>query len=153
MPPSQQTQPESGSRTITQTATPVRDADQNANNGESSAPTGVLKLRGGPSRRQRVVWSEGTVDNEGMGKKKSKSTCCPYHVRVCILADNVVCCIYHKPKAYDESSDESESDCDHDHHPKPATKSRRKEEGGGDAVAESSESEGGGGDGKAKYVA
>jgi len=67
-------------------------------------------------------------------------------------ADETVCCIYHKPKAYDESSDESESDCDHDHHPKPATRSRRKEEGGG-AVAESSESEGGGGDGKAKYVA
>jgi len=74
MPPrQQQNQPESGSRTLTETATPARRANEEANNGEPSEPVGVLKLRGGPSRRQRVVWSEGTVDNEGMGKKKSKS--------------------------------------------------------------------------------
>lgn len=76
MPPRQQTQPESGSRTLTQTAATARDAGQNENNGGPSEPVGVLKLRGGPSRRQRVVWSEGTVDNEGMGKKKSKSRFC-----------------------------------------------------------------------------
>jgi protein phosphatase 1 regulatory subunit 11 len=74
MPPrQQQRQPESGSRTLTQTANPARGAGGDTNNGEPSEPVGVLKLRGGPSRRQRVVWSEGTVDNEGMGKKKSKS--------------------------------------------------------------------------------
>jgi len=69
----QHNQPESGSRTLTQTATPARGAGENTNNGEPSEPVGVLKLRGGPSRRQKVVWSEETVDNEGMGKKKSKS--------------------------------------------------------------------------------
>lgn len=40
-----------------------------------------------------MVWTDETVDNEGMGRKKSK-----------------ICCIYHKPKAFDESSDESSSD-------------------------------------------
>jgi len=74
MPPrQQQRQPEAGSRALTETATPARRAGEEINNGEPSESVGVLKLRGGPSRRQRVVWSEGTVDNEGMGKKKSKS--------------------------------------------------------------------------------
>lgn len=39
---------------------------------EPAAAVGVLKLRGAPSRR-RVMWEQGTIDNEGMGKKKSKS--------------------------------------------------------------------------------
>lgn len=34
---------------------------------------GVLRLRGGGGNTRRVVWSSETVDNEGMGKKKSKS--------------------------------------------------------------------------------
>jgi protein phosphatase 1 regulatory subunit 11 len=71
MPPAQTTQPESGSRTLTQTSTPARGTENN--DAGPSEPVGVLKLRGGPSRRQKVVWSEETVDNEGMGKKKSKS--------------------------------------------------------------------------------
>ncbi|PWN37532.1 uncharacterized protein FA14DRAFT_15325 [Meira miltonrushii] len=79
---------ESGSRTITlqetgseNSATPsVPDA----------TPVGVLQLRATGNTSRRVVWSEETIDNEGMGKKKSK-----------------ICCIYHKPKAFDESSDES----------------------------------------------
>lgn len=37
-----------------------------------------------------VDWQEGTVDNENMGKKKSKK-----------------CCIFRKPKPFDQSSDES----------------------------------------------
>ena len=73
MPPAQTTQPESSSRTLTQTATPARGTGPNSNDAGPSEPVGVLKLRGGPSRRQKVVWSEETVDNEGMGKKKSKS--------------------------------------------------------------------------------
>ena len=73
MPPAQTTQPESGSRTLTQTATPARGTGPDSNDAGPSEPVGVLKLRGGPSRRQKVVWSEETVDNEGMGKKKSKS--------------------------------------------------------------------------------
>lgn len=39
-----------------------------------------------------MQWREDVVDNEGLGRKTSK-----------------VCCIYHKPKGVDESSDESSS--------------------------------------------
>lgn len=54
-------------------------------NSESREPVGVLHLRGtndlsrdmaqreAPPPARRVVWTEDTVDNEGMGKKKSKS--------------------------------------------------------------------------------
>ena len=62
-----------------------------------------------PSRRrsrQRVVWTEDTVDNEGCGKKKSKSTCIATHISVC--------CIYHKKRAFDESSSESSASSDGD---------------------------------------
>ncbi len=51
----------------------------------------------GTSTRRRIQWAEGVVDNEGLGRKKSK-----------------VCCIYHAPKGIDESSDESSSDSDSD---------------------------------------
>ncbi|KUI67128.1 Type 1 phosphatases regulator ypi-1 [Cytospora mali] len=61
---------------------------------EIQTQTPILRLRGAPRNRgPRVQWAEGVVDNEGMGKKKSK-----------------VCCIYHRPKGVDESSDESSSD-------------------------------------------
>ena len=60
-----------GSRTITQTASAPGNGNQN---NEAGPVVGVLKLRGDrPARRQKVVFSEETVDNEGMGKKKSKS--------------------------------------------------------------------------------
>lgn len=45
--------------------------------------------------RRRIKWAEDVIDNEGLGRKKSK-----------------VCCIYHAPKAFGESSDESSSDSD-----------------------------------------
>lgn len=66
---------EGGSRTMTQTGTPTPGTgNQNDQGGPSDPVVGVLKLRGDRSaRRQKVVFSEGTVDNEGMGKKKSKS--------------------------------------------------------------------------------
>ncbi|CAZ80999.1 unnamed protein product [Tuber melanosporum] len=61
-------------------------------------PDGTLRLRGGPVENRRVRWDAGVIDNEGMGKKKSK-----------------VCCIYSRPRAYDESSsDESDSSSDED---------------------------------------
>ncbi|CZT02852.1 related to Type 1 phosphatases regulator ypi-1 [Rhynchosporium agropyri] len=59
----------------------------------------ILHLRGAPlnsergSSRRRIQWAEDVVDNEGLGRKKSK-----------------VCCIYHAPKGIDQSSDESSSD-------------------------------------------
>lgn len=46
-------------------------------------------------RRPRVKFTDDTVDNEGMGRKSSK-----------------VCCIYHKPKEFGESSSESDSSDD-----------------------------------------
>jgi len=52
---------------------------------------------GARTRRPRIQWAEDVVDNEGLGRKKSK-----------------VCCIYHAPKAIDESSDESSSDSSSD---------------------------------------
>lgn len=66
-----------GSRTLTinnTTAGEGGEEDQGA--GPSSQPDGVLRLRAGNAVRsdqRRVVWAEDTVDNEGMGKKKSKS--------------------------------------------------------------------------------
>ncbi|OAW00115.1 hypothetical protein PTTG_05953 [Puccinia triticina 1-1 BBBD Race 1] len=75
--------------------------NENHANNPNTAPT--LILRAGPlqdsqlPRQPRVQWQENVVDNEGLGRKKSK-----------------VCCIYNKPKAFDESSDESDhsdSDC------------------------------------------
>ncbi|KAK8107664.1 uncharacterized protein PG998_009677 [Apiospora kogelbergensis] len=65
--------------------------------GEPAEPQAILRLRGGPSSRTadrgpHVQWAEGTVDNEGLGRKSSK-----------------VCCIYHKPRAVGESSSEDDS--------------------------------------------
>ncbi|KAM3728835.1 Uncharacterized protein ACO02O_05366 [Dirofilaria immitis] len=51
------------------------------------------------SREPRVRWSADTVDNEFLGRYKSKC-----------------CCIYKKSKKWDESSDSgSDSDCETDH--------------------------------------
>ncbi|PWN41498.1 hypothetical protein IE81DRAFT_282098, partial [Ceraceosorus guamensis] len=95
-----------GSRTITITPTPSGEADEGAGSSSGSgtesprAPIqGTLRLRGTDARPgRRVVWEQGTVDNEGMGKKSSK-----------------ICCIYHKPRAFDESSSSgSSSDSDDD---------------------------------------
>ncbi|KAH7399931.1 phosphatase inhibitor-domain-containing protein [Cadophora sp. MPI-SDFR-AT-0126] len=62
----------------------------------------ILRLRGAPldsergsSTRRGIQWASDVIDNEGLGRKKSK-----------------VCCIYHAPKGIDESSDESSSDSD-----------------------------------------
>lgn len=68
--------PGDGSRTITIQSTQTRPEDDPALHGSPSegSTLGALRLRGGPRRpRQHVVWSEDVVDNEGHGKKKSKS--------------------------------------------------------------------------------
>jgi len=57
------------------------------------------------------------VDNEGAGKKKSKSKSHlskSYMVYLNPSQHFPVCCIYHKPKRFDESSDEDSSDSDAD---------------------------------------
>ena len=45
-----------------------------------------------PAPSPHVHWADNTVDNEGMGKKKSKK-----------------CCIFKKRKPFGESSDEDEN--------------------------------------------
>lgn len=69
--------PSDGSRTLTTHDVQPR-SDDDLSDGPSSSqsqPVGALRLRGGPRRiRQRVAWDDGVVDNEGAGKKKSKST-------------------------------------------------------------------------------
>lgn len=68
--------PGDGSRTITITATPSRSEDgESSNDPDESGSAGVLRLRGGPRKpRQRVAWGEDVVDNEGCGRKSSKSS-------------------------------------------------------------------------------
>ncbi|KAI9671800.1 MAG: hypothetical protein M1831_003328 [Alyxoria varia] len=85
-------------------ATPAASATTTTTASDPSNPDNIpagptLRLRGADSntrergeRNRRVQWAEDVVDNEGMGKKKSK-----------------VCCIYHKPRAAGESSSEDES--------------------------------------------
>ena len=84
----------SGSCTITVTGTPSgpsREGSAGPGSDNQAPPSvGVLRLRGGPGaqyggsskskgkekekpKRKGVVWAEEVVDNEGMGKKKSKS--------------------------------------------------------------------------------
>ncbi|XP_055920901.1 E3 ubiquitin-protein ligase PPP1R11-like [Eupeodes corollae] len=57
----------------------------------------ILRLRLQKKKpSKKVVWTEGTVDNEHMNKKKSKC-----------------CCIYKKPLVFGESSSEEEEECEH----------------------------------------
>ncbi|GAA5865623.1 hypothetical protein JCM1840_001463 [Sporobolomyces johnsonii] len=88
------------SRTLTINSTPTADPADPTASSDPSQPVagpsdpdqvGVLRLRGRGPQGQRVQWTGETVDNEMLGRKKSK-----------------ICCIYHKPKPFDESSDESD---------------------------------------------
>jgi len=67
--------------------------------GSGNDEVGAIQLVGGSSTSSgpRVGWSEDVVDNEGAGRKSSK-----------------ICCIYHKPRRFDESSSEESSDSDSD---------------------------------------
>ncbi|GAA97217.1 uncharacterized protein L969DRAFT_155975 [Mixia osmundae IAM 14324] len=90
-----------GSQTVTEHESDHQQADT-----PQAGPGGVLKLRGLSTKKSpRVKWDEEVVDNEGLGRKKSK-----------------ICCIYSKPRKWDDpfdvSSDESDDSCDegaHDH--------------------------------------
>ncbi|GES97039.1 hypothetical protein RCL_jg5106.t1 [Rhizophagus clarus] len=99
-----------GSRTMTihpeEFTEEVGPVSSEEENDLSTQPVGTLKLRGdgsGQSSNRKVKWDDTVVDNEGLGRKKLK-----------------ICCIYHKPRAFGESSDEDSSssdsdDSDHDH--------------------------------------
>lgn len=82
----------SNSATTTATLTTI-----GASTKPSNATTTTLQLRSEP--RKVVHFTEGTVDNEHMNKKKSK-----------------VCCIYQKVRGFDESSSESSGECEHHKH-------------------------------------
>lgn len=76
-----------------------------ADAGSQEVPTVRLRLRK-PRSNKNVQWTQGTVDNEHMNKKKSKC-----------------CCIYEKPKNFGESSSEdSDDECEHCHGHKDAHK-------------------------------
>lgn len=56
--------------------------------------TATLKLKLKKKENKKIQWTEDTVDNEGLGKKKSK-----------------ICCVYKKPRPHlDCSSSEDEED-------------------------------------------
>ncbi|XP_055331521.1 E3 ubiquitin-protein ligase PPP1R11-like [Paramacrobiotus metropolitanus] len=80
-----------GTETITVAENPAVPA-------QSNQPTLTLRLKK-PRTSREVHWAEDTVDNEGLNKKSSKC-----------------CCIYTKPKTFEEresSSSESDDDCEH----------------------------------------
>lgn len=93
-----QTHPSNGSRTQTQTQT---ETEPNASN-QQQDPQPILHLRK-HNKKPRVRWTEETVDNEHMNKKKTK-----------------ICCIFHPQQDFDHecsessSSDDSESDASDD---------------------------------------
>jgi len=80
--------PTSSSTTVLETST-GRATDEQVSNS-------VLRLRLQKPPNKKVSWTNDTVDNEHMDKKKSKC-----------------CCVYVKPHAFDESSSESDDECDH----------------------------------------
>jgi len=97
-----QQQPVASTGTMTALVTdsqPITEETTRQQQGEIEPPSpgeGVLRLRGASSAsstRRRVQWTEEVVDNEFLGRKKTK-----------------ICCIYHKPKEFGESSDEDSSD-------------------------------------------
>ncbi|TDL25525.1 hypothetical protein BD410DRAFT_765013 [Rickenella mellea] len=118
--------PGDGSRTLTVLdSQPREEATGSGDDGDECVAVpppvvGVLRLRGGPRSRPRVAWTDDVVDNEGMGKKKSK-----------------ICCIYHKPRRFDESSDESSSDSDSDHDHDHHKHCKHDEQDGGNAEGSS----------------
>jgi hypothetical protein len=66
--------PGDGSRTVIITDALPRPEDESSDNLDQTSTVGTIRLRGGPRRiRQHVAWEEDVVDNEGSGKKSSKS--------------------------------------------------------------------------------
>ncbi|EPE29514.1 hypothetical protein GLAREA_00674 [Glarea lozoyensis ATCC 20868] len=94
----------SSSRTLTLNQTP------------SASRQPVLHLRGVESAqaeaRPGIRWAEDVVDNEGLGRKKSKGITAFLKCLTHKLTSKPVCCIYHAPRNIDSSSDESSSDSD-----------------------------------------
>ncbi|VDO00067.1 unnamed protein product [Rodentolepis nana] len=62
----------------------------------------VVDTHDGGERRHVITWAPGTVNNEGMGKKKSKC-----------------CCIFEKPYNWDDPSSSSSDSDENDDDPNP----------------------------------
>lgn len=95
------------SLTTTETVSALDVPDSGQASGQSSASVSpqVLRLKlqktdkkKADESQKKVKFTDQTVDNEGMGRKKSKC-----------------CCIYHKPHNFDQSSDSDDSDLESDH--------------------------------------
>lgn len=67
--------PGDGSRTLTITNNPTREenGDEQGDDSEGGQVIGTLRLRTTRQTGPRVAWDEDVIDNEGFGKKKSKS--------------------------------------------------------------------------------
>ncbi|KAF8072254.1 phosphatase inhibitor-domain-containing protein [Lyophyllum atratum] len=89
--------PGDGSRTITIIDAAPRPEDAASSSQTELRAIGTLRLRAAPRNEHRVAWDDDVVDNEDCGRKSSK-----------------ICCIYHKPRKFDESSSEEDSDSDSD---------------------------------------
>ncbi|KAI4173512.1 MAG: hypothetical protein LQ343_002850 [Gyalolechia ehrenbergii] len=78
----------------------------------------TLRLRADSTNGRRLRWAEDVIDNEGMGKKKSKGVF-PYLKSRSVPTQkqgeslltwmDTVCCIYHPTRAVGESSSENDS--------------------------------------------
>ena len=102
-----------GGGTATTTSTMVLTTQQEDETDNINEELPILRLSLRP--RSNVTWEEGVVNNEGLGRKSSKR-----------------CCIWHKQRAFGESSTESSDN---------------------DDGSTSSSSSGGGGGGRAKPMA
>ncbi|XP_068975624.1 E3 ubiquitin-protein ligase PPP1R11 [Bombus flavifrons] len=92
-------------QTVTQIQTETVLETDVIDSASQDVPTVRLCLRK-PRSNKKVQWTQGTVDNEHMNKKKSKC-----------------CCIYEKPRSFGESSSEdSDDECEHCHGHKDAHK-------------------------------
>lgn len=64
-----------GAQTQTQTEAPTGSGTQTGTEAPAPAAPAILRLRGAhPPSDHRVQWAESVVDNEGLGRKRSKGT-------------------------------------------------------------------------------
>ncbi|CAL5017933.1 unnamed protein product [Urochloa decumbens] len=83
------------------------------------APAEAVVLRLKRRAKKKVSWKEGTVDNEGLGRKSSKK-----------------CCIFHKEVPFDEDCSDDEAPCGG--HPCPQGDAGEGTSGGGGGCSSSS---------------
>ncbi|ORX47923.1 hypothetical protein BCR36DRAFT_584623 [Piromyces finnis] len=86
----------------TQTVTEVIEEEEVLPPANVARITGTLHLQGRNINGPSVHWTEDTIDNEGLGRKKSK-----------------ICCIYTRPRNWDDSSSDSSSCSSSDDDDKP----------------------------------